>query len=846
MRLWVPPLNHRGGRINNPAFVVLDLGRRSLTLVPSSPILPSSPLHEGTVVATLVGQTVSHYKILERLGGGGMGVVYKAQDLNLDRPVALKFLPPEFTRDLEAKQRFIREARAASALDHQNICVVHDIGETEDGQIFIVMAFYEGETLKKKIDRGPIGIDEALDIAIQVAQGLAKAHDDGILHRDIKPANIMVTRGGVAKIVDFGLAKLAGQTTLTRAGTAMGTTAYMSPEQTRGEAVDHRTDVWSLGVVLYQMLTGSLPFRGEFAQALMYSILNEKPRPLTESRVDLPPGMDVVVKKALEKQPSDRYGSSREMKDALVAIKGTSGERHDQPLNLRKPHSRRTVLFIALILLSLGAAALFFLPRGSPTGSPNIGFQTQTRKSSIAVLPFTDMSPAKDQDYFCSGIAEELTSVLAQIPELKVVSRTRVLTLSKNATDLKEMGSQLTVATLLDGSVRKAGNQLRITARLIDAVDGSLIWTDTYDRTLQDVFAIQKEVARAVVAALQITLAPQTTERMIPRQSSNVEAYEYWLRGSYFVKLYLISNKEQDIESAIRLYESAIALDSTYAIAYAGLAWAYEHKYLLLNKKHASDREQVVRCVLKAYQLDSLSGVVNAGMGYLALVNRDYDAAYRFFKTALALEPGSYLVNYIVGEFLASLGLNEQSEVFFEKSTLGDPYYLLGIGETACAYDAGGEFEKAATYYQRALQLSPSERTYHALYVELLIKTSRLTEASAILEESAIRSPEYPGFARCRALLHAMRGEKKRALDLAKLPEVYALLGMRDDAVRALEETDLTRGVYQYQSIATNPLFDSLRNDFRFQAILSRLETIYRERLKKYGGLGILTQVPSI
>ncbi len=793
-------------------------------------------------MATLIGQTVSHYKILEHLGGGGMGVVYRAQDLNLGRPVALKFLPPELTRDAEAKQRFIQEAKAASALDHQNICVVHEIGETDDGQIFIVMTFYDGETVKKKMERGQLNVDEALDIAIQVAQGLTKAHEEGIVHRDIKPANIMVTTTGVAKIVDFGLAKLTGQSSLTKVGMTMGTTAYMSPEQTRGETVDSRADVWSLGVTLYQMLTGILPFRGEFAQGLIYSILNEKPRPLRDGRMDLPPMLEAVMQKALEKEPSNRYGSSRELMDALVAVKEASGDSHTRLRHFRKPQARKTSLVVALILLAFVAATLF-ISRILPTGPPGTVTQTQTRRASIAVLPFTDMSPGKDQEYFCSGIAEELTSVLAQIPELKVVSRTRVFKPPKEVSDLTQMGSQLAVATLLDGSVRKDGNRLRITARLIDAVDGSQIWTDTYDRTLQDVFAIQKEVARAVVAVLQIALAPQTTERMISHQSSNVEAYEYWLRGSYFVKLYLVSNKEQDIQSAIHLYESAISLDSTYALAYAGLAWAYEHKYVLLNRKYPSDREQVVRCILKAYQLDSLSGAVNAGMGYLALANRDHDAAYRFFKKALALEPRSYLVNYIAGEYLASLGLNEQSEVFFEKSTLGDPYYLLGIGESACAYDAEGKFEKAATFYQRALQLSPSDRTYHAWYAELLIKTSRLAEASAILEESVKHNPEYPGFTRCRALLHAVRGERKQALNLAQLPEVYALLGMHDEALRTLEKEDLQRGTYQYQWIATNPLFNSLRNDPRFQAILSRLEAIYRVRVEKYGDLGTQTPV---
>jgi serine/threonine protein kinase/tetratricopeptide (TPR) repeat protein len=791
-------------------------------------------------MALQVGQTVSHYRILDHLGGGGMGVVYTAEDTRLKRTVALKFLPPELTRDPEAKLRFIHEAQAASALQHNNLCVVHDIDETADGQIFICMEYLDGETLKKKIEHGPLNIANAIDIAIQVASGLSKAHDHGIIHRDIKPANILVSSGGVVKIVDFGLAKLAFQTTVTRSGSTVGTAAYMSPEQARGDDVDQRADIWSLGVVLYQMLTGILPFRGEFDQGQIYSILNESPRPLAESRADVPPGLNDVVDKALEKKRSERYGSAQEMIHDLAAF-GKAATPEQVPRS-RLHHRTRIVAVLAgaMALIVLSLAAYFLLPWRTGDTGHNALAPMHMEKASIAVLPFTDLSPGKDQDYFCSGIAEELTSVLTQIPELKVVSRTRAFGLSKDVTDLMEMGRQLGVVTLLDGSVRKDGNHLRITAQLIDVADGAQIWTDTYDRTLKDIFAIQKEVALSAVAALQISLAPLTTERMILHQSHNIEAYESWMRGSYFVKLYLISNKEQDIQSAVHLYETAIAIDTTYALAYAGLAWAYEHKYLLSGHTTRSDREQVVRSILKAYQLDSLSGAVNAGMGYLATVNRDYDRAYHFHRTALTLEPRSYLVNYLAGEYYASMGLNEQSEVLFEKSIVGDPYYLLALGEAADALEQRGEFQKATSYYERALRLAPNDPLYRASYVEHLIKTSRVKEASSLLDEAMRRDPDFPMFIRCRAMVLAARGERKQALTLAPLPEVYVLLGMWNDALRALEEKAGTSVAYNYQSVATNPLFNPVHNDRRFQAILSRLEATYKERIEKYGDLGVL------
>ena len=343
----------------------------------------------------MIGHTVSHYKILERLGGGGMGVVYKAQDLKLDRPVALKFLPPDLTRDSEAKQRFVHEAKAASALQHNNICVVHDIDETDDGQMFISMEYLEGETLKKKIEQGPLKIDEAIDIAIQVARGLTKAHEHGIVHRDIKPANIMVTSDSVAKIVDFGLAKLSSRTMLTKAGSTMGTAAYMSPEQARGEPADQRTDIWSLAVVLYEMLTGKRPFEAEYENALLYSILNSEPEHLTGLRTGIPMELERIVRKCMAKLPGSRYQHIDEM---LVDLRRAQQETPASAEARRKRRNAR--LFVGA---GIGAAALallvylFVIPKPAPAGA-----------QSVAVLPFQNLSAEGPHSYFAGGLHDEL------------------------------------------------------------------------------------------------------------------------------------------------------------------------------------------------------------------------------------------------------------------------------------------------------------------------------------------------------------------------------------------------------------------------------------------------------
>lgn len=374
----------------------------------------------------MIGKVVSHYKILNLLGGGGMGVVYKAQDLKLGRPVALKFLPPNLTRDPEAKQRFIQEANAASTLQHGNICVVHDIDETDDGRMFISMEYLEGETLKKKIERGPLKIDEAMDIALQIAQGLASAHGHGIVHRDIKPANLLVTTDGVVKIVDFGLAKLLGQAMLTRTGSTLGTAAYMSPEQVRGGVLDNRADLWALGVVLYEMVTGHLPFRGEHELALSYSIVNEEPVPIDKVREQVPEHLWHVIAKCLEKGMGKRYQTAEEVIDDLRRV----SKPKEPQIGPGKKLARWRLPVGVIVIAAVAGAAYLFLWHVSPT----------QREKSVAVLPFVDMSPGRDQEYFCDGMTEEIINRLSNLKELKVPARTSVFALKGTSLDVREIG----------------------------------------------------------------------------------------------------------------------------------------------------------------------------------------------------------------------------------------------------------------------------------------------------------------------------------------------------------------------------------------------------------------------
>jgi len=442
-----------------------------------------------------------------------MGIVYKAEDTRLKRLVALKFLPPSIIASEAEKARFIYEAQAAAALNHPNICTIHEIDEAE-GHLFIAMEFVEGQSLKEKVASGPaiplINVEEkagqvasVIDIAIQIAEGLQAAHEKQITHRDIKPANIMITEKGQAKIMDFGLAKLAGRSALTKEGTTMGTVAYMSPEQGRGEEVDHRTDIWSFGVVLYEMITGQLPFKSEYDQAVIYSIMNVEPKPMiptASGRTGVLIELERIANKALAKKINLRY---QNVEDLLVDLKalqiqeksGVPSQPSPKP-SARKPLRRYGG--VAGLVILLVAAALFFWPKKQP----------QETLTSIAVLPFRDMSPQKDQEYFCDGMTEEILTRLSKLRELKVIARTSVMRYKATGKSIKEIGAELGVATILEGSIRKEGDDIRVTVQLIKVEDESHLWAENYKKKLAGVFDLQDEVSQTIAQALQVTLTP--------------------------------------------------------------------------------------------------------------------------------------------------------------------------------------------------------------------------------------------------------------------------------------------------------------------------------------------------
>jgi len=579
----------------------------------------------------MIGETVSHYRITAQLGSGGMGVVYEAEDTQLGRKVALKFLPDEMAKDDAMLQRFQREARAASALNHPGICTVHAI-EQHESKHFIVMELLEGETLLQKMRRGSVDIAELLGVGIQIADALESAHAKGIVHRDLKPANVFINTRGQVKILDFGLAKIesakkAGESELTavrgdeltKAGSTIGTVSYMSPEQARGQIADARTDLFSLGTVLYQMATGQLPFQGDTSAVIFEAILNRDPLPLSQINVSLSPELSRIVGRALEKDRNLRYQSANDLKTELMRL------RRDLESGTR---------------------------RASESSGERSGESSATkREQSIAVLYFENLSGVKEDEYFRDGITEDIIAELTKIKGLKIFSRPTVLAYRDKPVTPAEIGQQLGAAYVLAGTLRRAGNRLRISAQLVDTSTDFPLWIERYDREMKDVFEVQDEIARKIAEALRITLSPQEQEALAAKPTEDLQAYDLFLRG----KNYARRLSKQDLEFALQMFENAVAIDPNFALAHAAIAnvCAQYHYHFDRAQRWV---ERAIEATSRASVLSKEAPEVKVAEAWVSYVRGHLDETVDLVRSAIEKKPDTEGAFYLLGRALFATG----------------------------------------------------------------------------------------------------------------------------------------------------------------------------------------------
>jgi serine/threonine protein kinase/Flp pilus assembly protein TadD len=692
----------------------------------------------------MIGTQIKQYKILAQLGGGGMGVVYRAEDTKLGRTVALKFLPREATRDKLALDRFLREARAAAALNNPHICTIYEIGES-DAEPFLAMELLEGKPLHQRIDGHPLKTEALLEMAIQIADALEAAHGKGIIHRDIKPANIFVTQSGQVKVLDFGLAKLAPHLNLrdetmdggaglsadtnqlTNPGTAVGTIAYMSPEQARGETLDVRSDIFSYGAVLYEMATGKVAFDGTTSAVIFSAILNGTPKSPVLLNTNLPAELERIINKAMEKDREMRYQNISDLKVDLKRLKR---------------------------ILDSDARAAAGLGSGSATAAGKVT-AVAAAQTSVAVLYFENLSGAKDDEYFRDGMTEDIITELSKIAQLKVYPRSEILAFRNKAVTAPEVGQQLGAAFVLEGSIRRSGNRLRITAQLVETRTRHSAWAERYDREMEDVFAIQDEIARSIAQALRITLTPQEQQIIAHKPTENLQAYDYYLRGRSYAR-------RENLEFALQMFEQAIKLDPNFALAHAGVANVCGLTFELREQDPKWIERGKAACA-RAIALEPQRAEVLAAQARLYYAQKDYANAALFAQKAIA-----------------------------EKADCEGAYNVLGR-----ALFASDRLEEAASYAEKAVEMNGDDYNVYIPYSNVLRRLGRST-ASDMIESRQVGALEQqlelvPEDVRARILLASQYGRMNRREDAIRQLEMAVALRPGDPSV--LYNASCTYGV---------------------------------------------------